>query len=143
MINLLASRDYLKIQEAAEALGVSEQTLRNWDKAGKLRAHRHPINGYRLYRASDLHALLEQITPEDRVGSQLALGLPTTPHPSAGDHAASALPPSHWSAAVALDPKHRPQRWDAVASTVRRDWRKAPQEAYVMDARGKAYRRLT
>lgn len=34
---------------SAELLGVSEQTLRRWDKAGKLRAARHPMNGYRLY----------------------------------------------------------------------------------------------
>lgn len=30
-------------------LGVSEQTLRRWDKAGKLKPARHPMNGYRLY----------------------------------------------------------------------------------------------
>lgn len=39
----------LTIKAAADALGVSEQTLRRWDKAGKLRATRHPMNGYRLY----------------------------------------------------------------------------------------------
>jgi excisionase family DNA binding protein len=41
--------DLLTIKAAAELLGVSEQTLRRWDKAGKLRARRHPMNGYRLY----------------------------------------------------------------------------------------------
>lgn len=41
--------DVLTIKAAAELLGVSEQTLRRWDKAGKLRARRHPMNGYRLY----------------------------------------------------------------------------------------------
>jgi site-specific DNA-cytosine methylase len=44
---------------------------------------------------------------------------------------------------VALDPKHRPQRWDAPSSTVRRDWRKYPQEAYVLNEDGRRYRRLT
>lgn len=39
----------LTIKAAAEILGVSEQTLRRWDKAGKFRAKRHPFNGYRLY----------------------------------------------------------------------------------------------
>lgn len=39
----------LTIKAAARVLGVSEQTLRRWDKAGKFRAKRHPINGYRLY----------------------------------------------------------------------------------------------
>ena len=41
--------EVLTIKAAAEVLGVSEQTLRRWDKAGKLRAKRHPMNGYRLY----------------------------------------------------------------------------------------------
>jgi excisionase family DNA binding protein len=41
--------ELLTIKAAAELLGVSEQTLRRWDKAGKLRAKRHPMNGYRLY----------------------------------------------------------------------------------------------
>ncbi|MFY0575893.1 MerR family DNA-binding transcriptional regulator [Cystobacter fuscus] len=41
--------EMLTIKAAAEVLEVSEQTLRRWDKAGKLRAKRHPMNGYRLY----------------------------------------------------------------------------------------------
>jgi excisionase family DNA binding protein len=41
--------EVLTIKAAAEVLEVSEQTLRRWDKAGKLRAKRHPLNGYRLY----------------------------------------------------------------------------------------------
>jgi len=54
-------KNYLRIKEAAEFLGVSELTLRNWDKAGKLTAHRHPLNNYRLYRRSDLEKFLEKI----------------------------------------------------------------------------------
>ena len=63
MTKLLSSRDYLRIQEAGEVLGVSEQTLRNWDRSGKLRAQRHPINGYRLYRAGALRELLQRFEP--------------------------------------------------------------------------------
>jgi len=33
---------YFSIKEAAEILGVSPLTLRNWDKAGKFKAQRHP-----------------------------------------------------------------------------------------------------
>lgn len=36
---------YLTVSEAADALGVSASTLRNWDRSGKLKATRHPING--------------------------------------------------------------------------------------------------
>jgi site-specific DNA-cytosine methylase len=53
------------------------------------------------------------------------------------------VPAMHWRAEVALDPKHRPQLWHRPSSTVRRDWRKYPQEAHVLDADCKRYRRLT
>lgn len=51
-------RDYLRISDAAEYLGVSPNTLRNWERAGKIVAHRHPVNRYRLFRREDLDALL-------------------------------------------------------------------------------------
>ena len=54
-------RDFLTVGEAAEFLGVSAATLRNWDRAGKVRAARHPVNGYRLYRKQDLGRLLEKV----------------------------------------------------------------------------------
>lgn len=53
--------DYLKIKDAAAKLGVSPSTLRNWEKQGKLRAHRNPNNKYRLYKKADLEALLKNI----------------------------------------------------------------------------------
>jgi DNA (cytosine-5)-methyltransferase 1 len=52
---------YLRIKQAAEFLGVSESTLRNWDRGGKIVAYRHPINRYRLYKKADLESLLKQI----------------------------------------------------------------------------------
>lgn len=54
-------RDYLRISEAAEYLGVSPNTLRNWENAGKVEAVRHPVNKYRLFRRKDLDALLQQV----------------------------------------------------------------------------------
>ncbi|MBX3352981.1 MAG: MerR family DNA-binding transcriptional regulator [Phycisphaeraceae bacterium] len=51
---------YLTVAEAATFLGVSPSTLRNWDRLGKLSAHRHPVNGYRLYDPSDLRNLLDR-----------------------------------------------------------------------------------
>ena len=49
---------YLRIKEAAEYLGVSPNTLRNWGRDGKITEHRHPMNNYRLYRKGDLSRLL-------------------------------------------------------------------------------------
>ena len=54
--------DYLKIQAAADLVGVSASTLRNWERQGKLRTYRNPHNGYRLYRREDLESLLEEIS---------------------------------------------------------------------------------
>ena len=54
-------REYLRISEAADYLGVSPNTLRNWERAGKIVAHRHPVNRYRLFRQQDLDTLLNQV----------------------------------------------------------------------------------
>ncbi|MFA7395160.1 MAG: MerR family DNA-binding transcriptional regulator [Candidatus Paceibacterota bacterium] len=48
------------IKSAAEILGVSVETLRNWDRCGVLKAKRSPQNGYRLYNISELQKMLKQ-----------------------------------------------------------------------------------
>ena len=53
--------DVITIKEAALLLGVSEPTLRRWDEAGKCRARRHPINGYRLYDRATVMAMRKKI----------------------------------------------------------------------------------
>ena len=53
--------DYMRISEAADYLGISANTLRNWTNSGKLTAHRHPVNTYRLFKKQDLDALLEKV----------------------------------------------------------------------------------
>jgi len=53
--------DYLMVQEAADFLGVTTNTLRNWDGAGKLNAHINPMNGFRLYLKEDLELILKQL----------------------------------------------------------------------------------
>ncbi len=52
---------YFSIKEAAEILGVSPLTLRNWDKSGKFKAQRHPMNNYRVYKLSSLEHIIEDI----------------------------------------------------------------------------------
>jgi excisionase family DNA binding protein len=54
-------KDSMRVSEAAAILGVTTKTLRNWDRAGKLRARRHPVNGYRIYLREELLALLNRI----------------------------------------------------------------------------------
>jgi MerR family transcriptional regulator, copper efflux regulator len=53
--------NYLKNKQAAEYLGVSEGTLRNWEKKGLITAFRHPVNNYRLYRKEDLDEVLQKV----------------------------------------------------------------------------------
>jgi len=52
---------YITIKDASQILGVSKITLRNWDKTGKLKAHRHPFNNYRVYKIEDIDKVLEMI----------------------------------------------------------------------------------
>jgi len=52
---------YFSIKEAAEILGVSALTLRNWDKSGKFKAARHPMNNYRVYKLSALRKVIDDI----------------------------------------------------------------------------------
>lgn len=48
---------------------------------------------------------------------------------------------STWSDNVANDPKHRPQFFNRLSTTVRKEWCRRPQEAHVAD--GDKYRRLS
>tara|TARA_R100000789_G_scaffold74018_1_gene69635 strand:- start:5791 stop:6063 length:273 start_codon:yes stop_codon:yes gene_type:complete len=52
---------FLTVAEAAELLGVSSNTVRNWGKAGKITEYRHPINNYRLFKSEELEELLEEV----------------------------------------------------------------------------------
>lgn len=53
--------EYFSVKRAARFLGVTPNTLRNWEKNNKLKTHRNPANRYRLYCREDLEQLLEKI----------------------------------------------------------------------------------
>ena len=59
-------RKYLKIAEAAEFLGVSQNTLRKWADEGRIAVRINPANGYRLFRREDLEAYLETVAKPAR-----------------------------------------------------------------------------
>ena len=52
--------EYVRVAEAAEMLGVSQNTLRAWAEEGKIPMHRNPANGYRLFRQTDLDKFLQK-----------------------------------------------------------------------------------
>jgi DNA (cytosine-5)-methyltransferase 1 len=54
-------KGYLTVKEVAKILGVTPLTLRNWDKAGKLKAYRNPINNYRVYKYEEIELFLRKI----------------------------------------------------------------------------------
>lgn len=72
-------RDYLRISEAAEYLGVSANTLRNWGAAGKITVHRNPVNQYRLFKKADLDALLTQADLTEDITRSSTYTIPTKP----------------------------------------------------------------
>ncbi len=54
-------RGFITIAQAAQILDVTPMTLRRWDESGRLKAYRHPINGYRLYKEAELQGLLKTV----------------------------------------------------------------------------------
>lgn len=52
-------KDYYSITEVANILGKSTETLRRWDRSGKLTAVREPMSNYRVYKKDQL-----QLFPE-------------------------------------------------------------------------------
>ncbi len=62
------------VAQVSDLLSVSKQTVRNWDASGKLKAVRHPINGYRLYPKN-------QVLELDKLGLLTGSDSPTRERP--------------------------------------------------------------
>ena len=58
---------YLTVKQVAKILSVTPLTLRNWDKNGKLKALRNPINNYRIYKATDIEYFVSKIESKGKV----------------------------------------------------------------------------
>jgi DNA (cytosine-5)-methyltransferase 1 len=56
LINLVM-KEYLTLSEASELIGKSKETLRRWDREGKLLAVREPMSNYRVYRRDEVENL--------------------------------------------------------------------------------------
>lgn len=91
--------DIIRVKEAATLLGVSPQTLRRWDRTGRLTAHRHPLNGYRLYDREAVMKLREALCPDEevRVSRRSTRSVPRHRSPFVGREDVLALLRSHLS----------------------------------------------
>ena len=58
---------YYSINKFSKILGVSAQTLRNWDKKGKLHSHHTSSNGYRYYSHEQLNQVMNVKPNLDRI----------------------------------------------------------------------------
>lgn len=52
--------EYLTLSETAELLGKNKETLRRWDREGKLSAVREPMSNYRVYKKTDVQNLFSE-----------------------------------------------------------------------------------
>jgi len=63
----MATRELLNVRDTARALGVHENTIRNWESRGLLRAVHLPGSGFRRFAAQDVERMraemFEQLAP--------------------------------------------------------------------------------
>ena len=57
---------YYSIHEFSKIIGVSAQTLRNWDANGKLHPHHTTVSGYRYYSDEQLNQVIN-VKPKNRI----------------------------------------------------------------------------
>jgi len=57
MLIYLVMNKYLTLAEASELIGKSKETLRRWDREGKLSAVREPFSNYRVYHKDQVESL--------------------------------------------------------------------------------------
>jgi site-specific DNA-methyltransferase (adenine-specific) len=71
---------YIKVGKAAKLIGVSPETLRRWDKSGKFKSMRHPINNYRVYQESTIISFAEELQLELNYSKQELYSLDIEPY---------------------------------------------------------------
>jgi DNA (cytosine-5)-methyltransferase 1 len=57
--------EYISLSEASDLIGKSKETLRRWDREGKLNAVREPMSNYRVYNRSEVLTLFSDFVSQD------------------------------------------------------------------------------
>jgi DNA (cytosine-5)-methyltransferase 1 len=65
MLYHLVMNKYLKLSEVSELIGKSKETLRRWDREGKLTAVREPMSNYRVYKREQVEMLFADFVNHD------------------------------------------------------------------------------
>jgi DNA (cytosine-5)-methyltransferase 1 len=58
--------EYLTLSETAEYIGKSKETLRRWDREGKLSAFREPMSNYRVYKREEVESLFSEFSDSQK-----------------------------------------------------------------------------
>ncbi|MCL4856405.1 MAG: DNA (cytosine-5-)-methyltransferase, partial [Flavobacteriales bacterium] len=61
----MVMKEYLSLSEASELIGKSKETLRRWDREGKLSAVREPMSNYRVYKREQVESLFANFFSHD------------------------------------------------------------------------------
>jgi DNA (cytosine-5)-methyltransferase 1 len=68
--------EYLSLSETAKLVGKSKETLRRWDKSGVLSAVREPVSNYRVFKKSDVWAMMGLFSNEESNENNLNYSAP-------------------------------------------------------------------
>ncbi len=66
---------YYSINEFSKILGVSAQTLRNWDNKEKLKPHHTSSNGYRYYSHEQLNQVMGKYIKQDNKHDEMFINI--------------------------------------------------------------------
>ena len=66
MLYNLVMNEYMSLTEASELIGKSKETLRRWDRDGKLSAVREPMSNYRVYKREEVQNLFSNFLIHNR-----------------------------------------------------------------------------
>lgn len=72
MLNNLVMNEYLTLSEASELIGKSKETLRRWDREGKLMAVREPMSNYRVYKRDDVQSLFSGFVDDSIINEEVS-----------------------------------------------------------------------
>lgn len=61
----MVMKEYMTLSEASEFIGKSKETLRRWDREGKLSAVREPMSNYRVYKREQVETLFADFFDHD------------------------------------------------------------------------------